>query len=81
MTSYEMHSWFKEVSQMDHSEYDCFVCCIMSHGELGAVHGTDGESVEIQEILALFKSVSCKSLNGKPKLFFIQVCAWLCSIL
>ncbi|XP_033629509.1 uncharacterized protein LOC117291741 isoform X3 [Asterias rubens] len=74
MTSYEMHSWFKEVSQMDHSEYDCFVCCIMSHGELGAVHGTDGESVEIQEILALFKSVSCKSLNGKPKLFFIQAC-------
>ncbi|XP_071791890.1 uncharacterized protein [Asterias amurensis] len=74
MTSYEMLSWFKEVSQMDHSKYDCFVCCIMSHGELGAVHGTDGESVEIQEILALFKSVSCRSLNGKPKLFFIQAC-------
>ncbi len=78
MAADEMYDWFREVSQMDHSQFDCFACCIMSHGELGAVRGSDGENLEIQDILEQFKPIACKSLIDKPKLFFIQVCGFMC---
>ncbi|XP_038048731.1 caspase-8-like isoform X2 [Patiria miniata] len=74
LTAHAMLDWFKRVSQLNHSDYDCFACCILTHGALGQVFGTDGEPVEIQQILGLFTGVSCRSLVGKPKMFFIQAC-------
>ncbi|XP_074644962.1 caspase-8-like [Tubulanus polymorphus] len=59
---------------IDHSKYDCFVCFILTHGELGCVYGTDGEKVRISEITYLFSAMPCPTLKGKPKLFFIQAC-------
>ena len=52
----------------------CFVCCIMSHGEMGKIYGTDGNYVNIEDITNLFKAENCNALKGKPKLFFIQAC-------
>ena len=54
-------------------EHDAFVCCILSHGGPDVVYGTDGVSVEINDILSLFRADNCASLAGKPKLFFVQV--------
>lgn len=59
---------------VDHSPYDCFVCCILSHGVLGSVYGVDGRTVEIKNLMNFYKGASCPSLLGKPKLFFIQAC-------
>jgi len=64
----------KKISQEDHTEYNCFICCILSHGVSGAVYGTDGITVPIRDLAVHFKPASCPSLHGKPKVFFIQAC-------
>ncbi|KAJ8258099.1 hypothetical protein GJAV_G00193150 [Gymnothorax javanicus] len=69
------------LSQKDHSNYDCCVVIILSHGTEashsrfpGAVHGVDGPSVPVQNITNYLNGKHCPSLQGKPKLFFIQAC-------
>uniref|UniRef100_K7FHJ8 Caspase-8 n=1 Tax=Pelodiscus sinensis TaxID=13735 RepID=K7FHJ8_PELSI len=58
----------------DHRAHDCFVCCILSHGDKGIVFGTDGQEIPIQELTTSFTGTNCPSLAGKPKVFFIQAC-------
>ena len=49
---------------------DSFICCILSHGDEGAVYGSDDKPVELKKIQ---QSVNdCKILNNLPKVFFIQ---------
>ena len=69
-TAYDMRDMLNKIARSDHSENDCFVCCILSHGEEGIIYGTD-QSVEIEHLIAPFKLN--RTLAGKPKLFFIQV--------
>ncbi|XP_019958716.2 caspase-3 [Paralichthys olivaceus] len=61
------------VSKEDHSCSASFVCVLLSHGDEGVFFGTDG-SVELRYLTSLFRGDRCKSLVGKPKLFFIQAC-------
>ncbi|KAM7394464.1 hypothetical protein PAMP_021268 [Pampus punctatissimus] len=61
------------VSKEDHSSSASFVCVLLSHGDEGVFFGTDG-SVELKYLTSLFRGDRCKSLVGKPKLFFIQAC-------
>ncbi|XP_030047368.1 caspase-3 [Microcaecilia unicolor] len=63
----------KNVAKEDHSKRNCFVCVVLSHGEDGKIYGTDG-CLELINITRLFRGDQCKSLIGKPKLFFIQAC-------
>ena len=60
-----------KLSKTDHSNADCFLCIIMSHGENGVVYGVDRE-VEIEQLIQPFKF--SRTLAGKPKMFFIQAC-------
>lgn len=53
---------------------DAFICCILSHGERGAVLGIDGKSLSIKEITRTFKATDQSALTGKPKVFLIQAC-------
>ncbi|KAI2649727.1 Caspase-9 [Labeo rohita] len=69
------------LAKRDHSAYDCCVVIILSHGTEanhnrfpGAVHGVDGPSVPVQLITNYLNGQNCPSLQGKPKLFFIQAC-------
>lgn len=64
-------------TQVDHTAFNCFICCILTHGKLGKVYGTDGATVDIMELTSSFKGAKCQSLVGKPKLFFIQACQGL----
>lgn len=61
------------MSKEDHSCSASFVCVLLSHGDEGVFFGTDG-SIELKRLTSLFRGDHCKSLVGKPKLFFIQVC-------
>ncbi|KAM8876462.1 caspase-7 isoform 2-T2 [Synchiropus picturatus] len=63
----------KTASEEDHSNSSCFACILLSHGEEGMIYGTDG-SMPIKSMTSLFRGDKCKSLVGKPKLFFIQAC-------
>ncbi|NXK37529.1 CASP8 protein, partial [Piprites chloris] len=58
----------------DHEDKDCFVCCILSHGKKGIIYGVDGQEVPIRELTSSFTVQNCRSLAGKPKVFFIQAC-------
>ncbi|NXI64823.1 CASP3 protein, partial [Anseranas semipalmata] len=63
----------KNVSEEDHSKRSSFVCVLLSHGEEGLIYGTDGP-LELKVLTSLFRGDKCRSLVGKPKLFFIQAC-------
>ncbi|XP_065665079.1 caspase-8 isoform X2 [Hydra vulgaris] len=53
---------------------DCFVCCILSHGYRNGVYGSDGSRLSFEELWTTVEDASSESLQGKPKLFFIQAC-------
>ncbi|KAM3917374.1 caspase-10 isoform 1-T1 [Leptodactylus fuscus] len=74
LSTQEIQDCLTEFSKKDHTERDCFVCCILSHGKSRAVLGTDSEIIPISEIIAYFSPKNCTTLAGKPKLFFIQAC-------
>lgn len=63
----------KNVSQQDHSKRSCFVCILLSHGEDGTIFGTD-DFIPLKNLTTLFRGDKCRTLVGKPKLFFIQAC-------
>ncbi len=69
-----MHDILDEIRRYDHQQYDAFICCILTHGKLNEVYGSDGLSIPIQELTGLFNGFKCHTLIGKPKLFFIQAC-------
>ncbi|CAL8102460.1 unnamed protein product [Calicophoron daubneyi] len=62
-----------DVAQYDHSNFESFVCVILSHGCNGIIFATDGE-IPAERVVAPFKGDRCRTLVGKPKLFFIQAC-------
>ncbi|NXA26368.1 CASP8 protein, partial [Ibidorhyncha struthersii] len=70
----QMYAKLEEYSQKDHSNMDCFVCFIFSHGEKDKIKGADHKFVNIKDLLSCFSGSNCPSLAGKPKLFFIQAC-------
>ncbi|NWJ01911.1 CASP8 protein, partial [Crypturellus undulatus] len=70
----QLYAKVEEYSKKDHSNMDCFVCFILSHGEKGKIKGTDEKCINIKDILLCFSGSNCPSLAGKPKLFFIQAC-------
>ena len=74
LTSSQMFDKMKEISNMDHSQYDSFVCCILTHGEEGRVFGADGQPVDLRDFTGMMKGNFCRALINKPKVFFIQAC-------
>ncbi|XP_069096366.1 caspase-9 isoform X4 [Pleurodeles waltl] len=81
LTGKEIHKELQTLAAMDHSQLDCCVVVILSHGcetrhsQLpGGVYGTDGISVPVERVVTYFDGQHCPTLRGKPKLFFIQAC-------
>ncbi|XP_078615852.1 caspase-8-like isoform X3 [Branchiostoma floridae x Branchiostoma japonicum] len=70
----KMVATMKDQGKADHSNYDCFVCVIMSHGTMGKVYSSDDVGIDICELMKPVNAKKCPSLKGKPKLFFIQAC-------
>ncbi|TDH07901.1 hypothetical protein EPR50_G00111250 [Perca flavescens] len=69
----EMKQLLSSASKEDHSKSASFACVLLSHGNEGVIYGTDGFE-KLEELTKYFKGGRCKSLVGKPKLFFIQAC-------
>ncbi|KAH8378028.1 hypothetical protein KR093_008530, partial [Drosophila rubida] len=57
----------------NHSEYDCLLVAILSHGKMGYIHARDS-FYSVEDIWRPFAADKCPTLAGKPKLFFIQAC-------
>jgi len=73
-TATEIHDQVSKIAEEDHMNHDSFILCGLSHGANDVLLGSDGEAVRISEITRLFDRKSCPSLEGKPKIFFIQTC-------
>ncbi|XP_065084025.1 caspase-like [Ochlerotatus camptorhynchus] len=69
----EVLETLKEVSREDHTDNDCLVVVVMSHGEQGVLYARDNKYT-VDSLWKNFVGKSCESLIGKPKLFFIQGC-------
>ncbi|NWI70068.1 CASP8 protein, partial [Todus mexicanus] len=74
LTAEEIRKTVNIYRREDHKDRDCFVCCILSHGKKGIIYGVDGQEVPIQELTTSFTGQNCRSLAGKPKVFFVQAC-------
>lgn len=55
---------------MDHSNNDCIVVTVLSHGDTGRLEARDG-TYDVNDIWEPL--LNSRTLVGKPKLFFIQV--------
>lgn len=53
---------------------DSIICCLMSHGKLGVVLGTNDGEFQIKSIYEWLDPCNCPALKGKPKMIFIQAC-------
>ncbi|CAL8268059.1 unnamed protein product [Lota lota] len=73
-TGDQMLTSMRELASRDHSGMDCVACVVLSHGLEGGVYGVDGKVVWLKELWDFLNGLRCKSLTGKPKLFFIQAC-------
>ena len=72
LTSLQMQDCMLEFATKDHTCFDSFVCCILTHGEDNIVHGADSQELNFQEFAATMKL--SPTLRGKPKIFFVQAC-------
>lgn len=60
-------------SKENHSQNDCLVICILTHGEQGILWARD-EKYSTDAVFSFFKGDQCPTLAAKPKIFFIQAC-------
>ncbi|XP_011696428.1 PREDICTED: caspase-1-like, partial [Wasmannia auropunctata] len=73
LTHKDLVKQLEKASEMDHSEHDCLVVAVLSHGELGLLYAHD-TAYKADSLWHYFTADRCQSLAGKPKLFFIQAC-------
>ena len=76
-TAQEIRQTFENIVTVRSAEFanhDSFVCCIISHGAMGKkIFTSDSLTVDLNDDIAS-KLMDCATLQGKPKLFFIQAC-------
>ncbi|XP_014470308.1 PREDICTED: caspase-1-like isoform X2 [Dinoponera quadriceps] len=63
----------ERVADMDHSQHDCLIVAVLSHGELGMLYAHD-TGYKAESLWQYFTADRCPTLAGKPKMFFIQAC-------
>ena len=63
----------REFATKDHSQFDSFVFCTLSHGGSNdVIFGVNGGTVSLAELACL--NQQCPTLQNKRKLFFFQAC-------
>ncbi|XP_037827644.1 caspase-3-like [Lucilia sericata] len=73
LTWRELNDVLAKTAQEDHSNNDCLVVTVMSHGSEGRIYARD-ISYPVERLWNSFLGEKCRSLINKPKLFFIQAC-------
>ena len=72
-TSVEVLNYIQQTAQMDHTDSDCLLVAVLTHGELGMLYAKDTH-YKPENLWHYFTGDNCPSLAGKPKMFFIQAC-------
>jgi len=63
----------ESVSKEDHADADCILVTVLTHGEHGFLYAFD-QFYKPERLWSHFSADKCKTLAGKPKMFFIQAC-------
>uniref|UniRef100_A0A1I8HPJ2 Caspase-3-like n=1 Tax=Macrostomum lignano TaxID=282301 RepID=A0A1I8HPJ2_9PLAT len=75
LTAEQLDDFLHEIKKSrDLAKHGSFVCFLMAHGSHDCIYGKNGVPCEIRNLTEKFKSSVCRSLEGKPKVFFIQAC-------
>uniref|UniRef100_A0A182Y9J2 Uncharacterized protein n=1 Tax=Anopheles stephensi TaxID=30069 RepID=A0A182Y9J2_ANOST len=70
----ELLAMLEKVANEDHSQHDCLVVVVMTHGKENNLLYARDKSYEADRLWEPFLGNACPSLRGKPKLFFVQAC-------
>ena len=71
LTKSKIKERLKQIAtEIDHKDFDCFICVVMSHGNDDNIVTKDNKELSFEEIMAPIKS--CPSLFDKPKMFFFS---------
>ncbi|ODN05844.1 Caspase-1 [Orchesella cincta] len=62
-----------ELRKEDHSESDCLMIVVLSHGEKNKIYCSDSD-YKPEMLWDAFTADVCPTLAGKPKIFWIQAC-------
>ena len=71
-TSSEVRAIIKDISTRDYTNTGGVIVFLMSHGNKSSLFFIDGQTLYLNEFIEPFKST--KTLQDKPKLFFVQAC-------
>lgn len=63
----------EQTAVMDHSENDCLLVIVLSHGDSGLLYARDTH-YKTKNLWNPFTDAKCPTLAGKPKLFMFQAC-------
>ena len=63
----------RSLSQEDHTDADCMVFAVLSHGDSKTLYAHDTSYLR-SVLWGYFTDEKCPTLAGKPKIFFIQAC-------
>lgn len=69
----EIRGELEKVSSGDHSDNDCILIAVLSHGERDSIWAKD-RTYKLERLYSYFTADICPSLAGKPKLFVLQAC-------
>lgn len=69
----EIERILESAAMEDHSDADCILVTVLSHGELGILYASD-HPYKPDNLWSHFTADKCPTLAGKPKMFFIQAC-------
>lgn len=72
-TSSDILRTIQQIAEIDHSDHDCLLIAVLTHGELGMLYAKDTH-YKPDNLWGHFTADKCPTLAGKPKLFFIQAC-------
>ena len=64
----------EQTAKMDHSENDCLLIAVFTHGESDAHLLARDAPYRAEELWCQFTDKKCPTLAGKPRLFVIQAC-------
>ena len=72
-TKSKLKEHLKQIASIDHKDFDCFLCVVMSHGNQDKIVTKDNKLMSFEKIMAPIKKF-CPTLDNKPKMFFFQAC-------
>lgn len=73
LKSKDIFKILEQAALNDHSDCDCFLLAVLSHGEMGIIYSRD-TAYKPESLWTPFTADKCPTLAGKPKLFFLQAC-------